>query len=220
MKSMPNIPKRKMRWRNNRKPWHFTASMVSPEAAVEAAVEVEAAVLEEPPQAVRASAAADTPAAARKLRREIRRSNFIFFPSLLPQCFIEVKHWMVKNAQRLFAPPSERCTPLCDIRIIRCSAWKGKASGCFSVLWPMVSKNFVFVFVQFWRYTVVARNTVSRKHEFFVFFGGTDEEISPAYFHFLCISRTFNLFLCTYQTQKIPAENAAFSAGKHRSFGF
>ena len=29
MKSMPNIPKRKMRWRNNRKPWHFTASMVS-----------------------------------------------------------------------------------------------------------------------------------------------------------------------------------------------
>jgi hypothetical protein len=61
-------------------------------AAPEAAVEPEAAVLEEPPQAVRASAAADTPAAARKLRREIRRSNFIFFPSLLPQCFIEVKH--------------------------------------------------------------------------------------------------------------------------------
>jgi hypothetical protein len=35
----------------------------------------------EPPQAVRARAAADTPAAARKLRREIRRSNLIIsFP--------------------------------------------------------------------------------------------------------------------------------------------
>ena len=111
---------------------------------------------------------------------------------------------MVKNAQRFFAPPLECCTPLCDIRIIRCSAWKGKASGCFSVLWPMVSKNFVFVFVQFWRYTVAAQNTVSRKHEFFVFFGETDEEISPAYFHFLYISRTFNLFFVHISDTKNP----------------
>ena len=45
-------------------------------AAEDAAVE-----LEEPPQAVRASAAEVTPAAARKLRREIRRSNLIIsFP--------------------------------------------------------------------------------------------------------------------------------------------
>ena len=49
------------------------------EAPVEAAVD--AAVELEPPQAVRARAAADTPAAARKLRREIRRSNLIIsFP--------------------------------------------------------------------------------------------------------------------------------------------
>ena len=49
------------------------------EAPVEAAVD--AAVEPEPPQSVRARAAADTPAAARKLRREIRRSNLIIsFP--------------------------------------------------------------------------------------------------------------------------------------------
>ena len=48
----------------------------------------------------------------------------------------------------------------------------------------------------------VAQNTVSRKHEFFVFFGETDEEISPAYFHFLCISRTFNLFFCAHTRHK------------------
>ena len=51
----------------------------------EAAVEAAAVGLEEPPQAVRARAAADTPAAARKLRREIRRSNLIIsFPLSSP----------------------------------------------------------------------------------------------------------------------------------------
>ena len=54
------------------------AAEEAPLAAEDAAVE-----LEEPPQAVRASAAEVTPAAARKLRRETRRSNFIYvFPSL------------------------------------------------------------------------------------------------------------------------------------------
>ena len=58
--------------------------MVTFSAAAEAAEEdaaLDAVELEEPPQAVRARAAADTPAAARKLRREIRRSNLIIsFP--------------------------------------------------------------------------------------------------------------------------------------------
>ena len=44
--------------------------MVSPEAAAAVEPAAEAAVLEEPPQAVRTPAAATTPAAARKLRRE------------------------------------------------------------------------------------------------------------------------------------------------------
>ena len=69
--------------------WTSVSSMMFrvPPAAVPAALEapvevaVEAAVELEPPQAVRARAAADTPAAARKLRREIRRSNLIIsFP--------------------------------------------------------------------------------------------------------------------------------------------
>ena len=55
-----------------------------PAAAEEAPLAAEDAAVElEEPQAVRASAAEVTPAAARKLRREIRRSNFIYvFPSL------------------------------------------------------------------------------------------------------------------------------------------
>ena len=58
-----------------------------PEAAVEAAVEL----AEPPPQAVRARAAAEMPDAARKLRREIRRSNLIkSFPSL---CRFTALHW-------------------------------------------------------------------------------------------------------------------------------
>ena len=38
--------------------------------------------------------------------------------------------------------------------------------------------------------------------EFFVFFPETDEEISPVYFHFLYISRTFNLFFCAHTRHK------------------
>ena len=37
---------------------------------------------------------------------------------------------------------------------------------------------------------------------FLCFFGKTDEEISPAYFHFSCISRTFNLFFCAHTRHK------------------
>ena len=71
------------------------------EDAVEPAAEEAATELEEPPQAVRASAAVVTPAADRKLRREIRRSNFIsiFSPLLTASGLYPAKAARSENTQ-------------------------------------------------------------------------------------------------------------------------
>ena len=78
-------------------------------AALEAPVEaaVDAAVEPEPPQAVRASTAEVAPAAARKLRREIRRSNLIDISPLFTALVLySAKASRSKNTQGMSVPPS------------------------------------------------------------------------------------------------------------------
>ena len=78
-------------------------------AAEEAVPEAEEAAteLEEPPQAVRASTAEVAPAAARKLRREIRRSNLIDISPLFTALVLySAKASRSKNTQGMSVPPS------------------------------------------------------------------------------------------------------------------
>ncbi len=95
--------------------WTSVSSMIFrvPPCAVPAAEEAvpeaeEAATeLEEPPQAVRASTAEVAPAAARKLRREIRRSNLIDISPLFTALVLySAKASRSKNTQGMSVPPS------------------------------------------------------------------------------------------------------------------